>query len=323
MYCTAQEIQPIFYNNDKWNITFKSWVKKIVNHLLYSHNLYDIVHQPYPHPPKKKLVWWKNSSCHIHRSCPNFQKWSVTRTSPVVQWLRLGASMAGGTGSVPGRGTKIPQTMKHSQKKEENKKKRFVTEFRFILTSRKFSDSISSNQITAWFALIDCVFVWVCVCVCAPTFLKLVLCLFRPLTGEMDETDTLFPKLKQVAEDSLFLTFSSTEPIFIDGTVDPILSRVSLGGIETHMQASRGWGRGVAPEPASRQPPSSNLLSFPQTPTLPRWRVRSKRTPVSSRLSPGASLWTPSMWRNRRGRWWKGRMCSMVRRPAPLLCLLF
>ena len=67
----------------------------------------------------------------------------------MVQWLRLGASMAGGTGSVPGRGTKIPQTMKHSQKKEENKKKRFVTEFRFILTSRKFSDSISSNQITA------------------------------------------------------------------------------------------------------------------------------------------------------------------------------
>ena len=75
---------------------------------------------------------------------------------------------------------------------------------------------------------------------CASTFLKLVLCLFRPLTGEMDETDTLFPKLKQVAEDSLFLTFSSTEPIFIDGTVAPILSRVSLGGIETHMQASRG-----------------------------------------------------------------------------------
>ena len=66
----------------------------------------------------------------------------------MVQWLRLGASMAGVQCSVPGRGTKIPQTMQHSQKKEE-KKKRFVTELRFILTSRKFSDSISSNQITA------------------------------------------------------------------------------------------------------------------------------------------------------------------------------
>ena len=63
----------------------------------------------------------------------------------------------------------------------------------------------------------------------------------------MDETDALFPKLKQVADDSLFLTSSSTEPIFIEGTVTAILPWVSrglqsLGGIETHMQASREGG---------------------------------------------------------------------------------
>ena len=120
-----------------------------------------------------------------------------------------------------------------------------------------------------------CVCVCVCVCVLNSSSLKLFLCLFRPLTGEMDETDTLFPKLKQVADDSLFLTSSSTEPIFIEGTITVILPRVSrrlqsLGGIETHVQASRGQGRGVAPEPARPQPPSSSLLSFPQTPTLPR-----------------------------------------------------
>ena len=30
-----------------------------------------------------------------------------TRISPAVQWLGLGASRAGGTGPVPGQGTKI------------------------------------------------------------------------------------------------------------------------------------------------------------------------------------------------------------------------
>ena len=112
-------------------------------------------------------------------------------------------------------------------------------------------------------------------CALNSSFLKLCLCLFRPLTGEMDEADTLFAKLKQAADDSLFLTSSSTEPIFIEGTIAAILPRVSrglqsLGGIETHVRASRGRGRRVAPEPARPQPPSSSLLSFPQTPTLPR-----------------------------------------------------
>ena len=36
-------------------------------------------------------------------------------TSLVVQWLRLRASTAGGTGSIPGRGTKIPNAARCGQ----------------------------------------------------------------------------------------------------------------------------------------------------------------------------------------------------------------
>ena len=39
--------------------------------------------------------------------------------SLAVQWLGLGASMAGGPGSIPGWGTKIPQATWHSQRKKE------------------------------------------------------------------------------------------------------------------------------------------------------------------------------------------------------------
>ena len=38
-------------------------------------------------------------------------------TSLAAQWLRLCVSNAGGMGSIPGRGTKIPYTLCHSQKK--------------------------------------------------------------------------------------------------------------------------------------------------------------------------------------------------------------
>ena len=37
-------------------------------------------------------------------------------TSLAVQWLGLHASNAGGVGSVPGRGTKIPHAAQHGQK---------------------------------------------------------------------------------------------------------------------------------------------------------------------------------------------------------------
>ena len=33
----------------------------------------------------------------------------------MVKWLRLCASTAGGVGSIPGQGTKIPQAMSHRQ----------------------------------------------------------------------------------------------------------------------------------------------------------------------------------------------------------------
>ena len=37
-------------------------------------------------------------------------------TSLMVQWLGLRASTAGGTGSIPGQGTKIPHAARHGQK---------------------------------------------------------------------------------------------------------------------------------------------------------------------------------------------------------------
>ena len=40
----------------------------------------------------------------------------VPGTSPAVQWLRLQASTAVGAGSIPGRGTKIPQATWCGQK---------------------------------------------------------------------------------------------------------------------------------------------------------------------------------------------------------------
>ncbi|XP_040096536.1 rho guanine nucleotide exchange factor 18 isoform X2 [Oryx dammah] len=72
-----------------------------------------------------------------------------------------------------------------------------------------------------------------------------------PLTGEMDETDALFPKLKQVADDSLFLTSSSTEPIFIE---DPYSA--SLRGevdADAHEFEAESWSLSVDPEYMKKQ----------------------------------------------------------------------
>ena len=43
-----------------------------------------------------------------------------TGTSLVVQWLRLCVSSAGGVGSIPGQGTKIPHTKVQQKKKKGN-----------------------------------------------------------------------------------------------------------------------------------------------------------------------------------------------------------
>ena len=40
-------------------------------------------------------------------------------TSLAVQWLRLHASTAGGAGSIPGTGTKIPRATGYCQKKKD------------------------------------------------------------------------------------------------------------------------------------------------------------------------------------------------------------
>ena len=42
-------------------------------------------------------------------------------TSLAVQWLRLRASTAGGVGSIPGWGTRIPHASQCSQKTKQNK----------------------------------------------------------------------------------------------------------------------------------------------------------------------------------------------------------
>ena len=44
-------------------------------------------------------------------------------TSLVLQWLGLCASIAGGTGSIPGRGTKIPQAVWCGPKQRKEKKR--------------------------------------------------------------------------------------------------------------------------------------------------------------------------------------------------------
>ena len=46
----------------------------------------------------------------------------IRDTSLVVQWLRLHASNAGGTGLIPVWGTKVPHAVWHSQKKKKGAK---------------------------------------------------------------------------------------------------------------------------------------------------------------------------------------------------------
>ena len=50
------------------------------------------------------------------------------RDSLEVQWLRLHASNAGGEGSVPGWGTKIPHATRHGQKNPQKTKQNKPTE---------------------------------------------------------------------------------------------------------------------------------------------------------------------------------------------------
>ena len=51
--------------------------------------------------------------------------------SLVVQWLRLHASNAGGMGSIPGQGTKIPHASR--PKKKKLKKKKYLDGTTFLM----------------------------------------------------------------------------------------------------------------------------------------------------------------------------------------------
>ena len=54
---------------------------------------------------------------------------SLLGTSQEVQWLRLQASNAGGTGSAPGQGTKIPHAAQCKDKKKFKYIKKKINKF--------------------------------------------------------------------------------------------------------------------------------------------------------------------------------------------------
>ena len=73
------------------------------NHLILCHSLLLVTSIL----ENKKVSSYKSISCSV-------DFW----TSLVVQWLRLCASTAGGTGSVPAWGTKIPHAVQYGQEKK-------------------------------------------------------------------------------------------------------------------------------------------------------------------------------------------------------------
>ena len=62
---------------------------------------------------------------------------SRLRKTPCLQWLRLHAPSAEGTGSIPGQGTKIPRAAQWGQKRKRQKKKTRYYMIRFIWHSGK------------------------------------------------------------------------------------------------------------------------------------------------------------------------------------------
>ena len=59
----------------------------------------------------------------------------------MVQWLRFHASIAGGMGSIPGQGTKIPHATWHSQLKKKKMMKGKGAHNRF----KKFQERVDSE----------------------------------------------------------------------------------------------------------------------------------------------------------------------------------
>ena len=66
-------------------------------------------------PTMCNTVWDVTDTLQVTKMKKNI----ISGTSLVVQWLRLCAPNAGGMGSIPGLGTKIPHAVWCSQKKEK------------------------------------------------------------------------------------------------------------------------------------------------------------------------------------------------------------
>ena len=77
--------------------------------------------------PHEQFTWAHAHISHLHFKAPDLQarspiirNWHTSRgrvrTSLVVQWFRLCASSAGGSGSIPGQGTKTPHATWWGQK---------------------------------------------------------------------------------------------------------------------------------------------------------------------------------------------------------------
>ena len=61
---------------------------------------------------------WMNHKCiMLMKDVKHKRLWG---TSLAIQWLGLHAATAGGVGSIPGRGTKIPHAARRSQKKKKS-----------------------------------------------------------------------------------------------------------------------------------------------------------------------------------------------------------
>ena len=74
-------------------------------------------------------------------------------TSLVVQWLRLGASNAGGMGSIPAWGTKIPHAMQCSQKNKQKKKTKLNLELKPTNFFCEKPESKYIQDLKPWFLL--------------------------------------------------------------------------------------------------------------------------------------------------------------------------
>ena len=71
------------------------------------------------------------------------EKEVVSGNSLAVQWLGLCTFTAEGTGSIPGRGTKIPQATWHGQKQQQQRKKREVA---FIKTKLNVLERLNKSK---------------------------------------------------------------------------------------------------------------------------------------------------------------------------------